>query len=653
MLKQAKNSLLSRSIKDHYRERQLLTHRSLVALVIVVFLLLGLVARAWYLQVIKFEDYQTRSNNNRITVLPIAPKRGLISDRNGVLLAENRSVYALTLTPEKVNNLQQTLSALIELGVIDADDQEKYFEREKGERRFKSILLKNELREEEVARFSAARHQFPGVKIEAQLVRHYPFAEQLVHALGYVGRINDRELATLDETNYKATRHIGKVGIEKYYEDLLHGKVGFRQVETDVQGRVIGKPLFEKLPIPGANIRLSLDIRLQQVATQALKGFRGGVVAVDPSNGEVLALVSTPSYDPNDFVTGISVANYQKIANSEARPLFNRALRGLYSPGSTIKPHLGWVGLELGLIDAQSKVADPGFWVIPNKEERQYRDWKKGGHGEFVSLHQAIVESCDPFFYDLAYRMGIDVLSEQMQRFGFGDYTGIDMGEEVPGIMPSRSWKRANRKQPWFPGETVITGIGQGYWNATPLQLANSIAQLGSGSKRYRLHLATHFQGDDSLLTQLKDSAQFEPGKEQDSPNNNWNKVTRELLPMQHDFSNRENAEQVHKAMAEVTLFPRGTAKTAFRGASYRSAGKTGTVQLVSQTEEDAKKTPIDNALADNAMYIGYAPLEQPEIALAVVVENAGHGGEEAAPIARAVLDEFFRLKAMRLSGEQ
>lgn len=610
----------SRSFKDHYRERQLLISRSIFAFGFVVIMLSSLAARSWYLQVVKFEDYQTRSNDNRISVQPIAPKRGLIYDRNGVLLAENRSIYALEMVPEQVNNIQETLALLEQLDLIEEKHRLAFLSKLRGIRRFKSVIIKNRLNEIEVAKFSVNRHRFPGVKVEARLVRHYPYADELVHALGYVGRINDRELAQIDQANYQATRHIGKVGLEKYYEDQLHGTIGFRRVETDVQGRVIGKPLFEKQPVPGQNIRLAIDIRLQRVAAQAMGEDRGAVIAIDPRNGEVLALVSNPGYDPNEFVTGISTANYKKLTESDDRPLFNRALRGLYSPGSTIKPHIAWVGLETKLVTPQTTVPDPGFWVIPNEEQRVYRDWKKGGHAERVNLNTAIVQSCDPYFYDLAYRMGIDTLSGYMERFGFGQYTGIDMGEEVPGIMPSRQWKRDSRKLPWFPGETVITGIGQGYWIATPLQLANSIAQLGKGSSRFQLRLATSMEDEGE-----------------------WHDMPIVLAEKQANFTNQDNLKAVQSAMRKVTQFPYGTAKTAFRGAPYSSGGKTGTVQLAAMGEEEYDAEKIEKHLRDNAVYVGYAPYESPEIAISVVVENAGHGGEGAAPLARKLLDEYFR----------
>jgi len=621
----------SRSFKDHYLERKLLISRSIIAFAFVVIMIIGLIARSWYLQVIKFDDYQTRSNDNRISVQPIPPKRGLIYDRNGALLAENRSVYSLEIIPEQVSDINRTLTQLEKLGLIEEKHHRAFLSKLRGVRRFKSVVVKSRLDEHEVALFSVNRYKFPGVKIEARLVRHYPFAENLVHALGYVGRINDRELAQIDQANYKATRHIGKVGLEKFYEDILHGEIGFRRVETDVQGRVIGQPLFKKPPIPGKNIRLSLDVRLQLQANIAMQGQRGAIVAIDPRNGDVLALVSMPGYEPNDFVTGISVENYSNLVQSLDRPLFNRALRGLYSPGSTIKPHLGWIGLETGMITPKTQIDDPGYWVLPGEEKRVIRDWKKGGHGDKVDLSLAIAQSCDPYFYDLAYRMGIDTISENMRDFGFGQYTGIDMGEELPGIMPSRQWKRDERKMPWFPGDTVNIGIGQGFWVATPLQLANSIAQLGTGDRRYQLRLVTAIEDEQG-----------------------WHETPRDTADNQADFSQQVNLKVVQEAMRKVNRYG-GSAFTAFRNATYTSAGKTGTVQLTSQSEEyDAEK--VARRFRDNAVYVGYAPFENPEIALAVVVENVkGGGSSEAAPIARKILDEYFRnrnAKTASLSDE-
>ncbi len=610
------------AFKDHRQERQILVTRTVFAFIFVAVLMVSLLVRSWYLQVIKHEDYQTRSNNNRISVQQVAPNRGLIYDRNGVLLAENRSIYSLEIIPEQVADIDQTLALIKQLELIEDKHIQSFKRRLRGVRRFKSVLVKSRLTEQEVAIFSANGHRLKGARVEARLVRYYPYGEKIAHALGSVRRINDRDLQRIDQANYRATRHMGKVGLEKYYEDILHGTIGSRTVETDVQGRVIGEPLTETPPVPGHDLKLSLDINLQLAAADAIGDYRGSVIVIDPRNGDVLALVSNPGYDPNDFVTGISTEKYAKLTGSADQPLFNRALRGLYSPGSTIKPMLAWVGLENNFISERFTINDPGFWVIPNKEERIYRDHIAWGHGKAVNVSKAIIESCNPFFYDLAYRMGIDVISENMFNFGFGQSTGIDMGEELTGIMPSREWKKNNRRSDWYPGETVLTGIGQGYWNATPLQLANAIAPIATDGVRHKLRLVIA-----------------------ENDHRQWHSKLPELADRQVDFGDGKSLEIVKRAMEQVNKEPFGTARKAFDDAWYSSAGKTGTVQLKTQVlDEDGKKVKSTRKkLNDNAVYVAYAPADKPEIAIAVVTENAGHGGEAAAPVARQVMDAYFK----------
>jgi len=622
MLKKTNHIKSGHAFKDHREERQILYSRSIFAFVFVSILMIALLARNWYLQVTKHEDYQTRSNNNRISVQQVAPNRGLIFDRNNVLLAENRSVYSLEIIPEKVNDIDQTLSIIKQLALIDEKHIKSFKKRLAGVRRFKSVLLKSRLTEKEVAIFSSNGHRLTGVRVEARLVRYYPFGEKIAHAIGSVRRINDQDLLRIDQANYRATRHMGKVGLEKYYESVLHGTIGSRTVETDVQGRVIGEPIEETPPIPGRNLKLSIDIKLQLAAADAIGDYRGSVIVVDPRNGDVLALVSNPGYDPNDFVTGISTEKYATLTGSPDQPLFNRALRGLYSPGSTIKPMLAWVGLENNFITERTTINDPGYWVIPNKEERIYRDHIAWGHGTKVNVSEAIIESCNPFFYDLAYRMGIDIISENMFNFGFGQSTGIDMGEELSGIMPSRDWKKANRRSDWYPGETVLTGIGQGYWNATPLQLANAISPIATQGLRHNLRLVT---------------AEFN--------NDSWKQKAPVLAPRQINFGDKKSLTTVRQAMEKVTRQPSGTARTAFDGAPFTSAGKTGTVQLRTQTVDEDGKTvkSTRKKFNDNAVYVGYAPIVNPEVVIAVVTENGGHGGETAAPVARKVLDAYFK----------
>ena len=610
------------AFKDHRQERQILVTRTVFAFIFVAVLMISLLVRSWYLQVVKHEDYQTRSNNNRISVQQVAPNRGLIYDRNGVLLAENRSVYSLEIIPEQVANIDETLNIIKQLELIEDKHIRSFKRRLTGVRRFKSVLVKSRLTEQDVAIFSANGHRLKGARVEARLVRFYPYGEKIAHALGSVRRINDRDLQRIDQANYRATRHMGKVGLEKYYEGILHGTIGSRTVETDVQGRVIGKPLTETPPVPGHDLKLSLDIKLQLAAADAIGDYRGSVIVIDPRNGDVLALVSNPGYDPNDFVTGISTEKYAKLTGSADQPLFNRALRGLYSPGSTIKPMLAWVGLENKFISERFTINDPGFWVIPNKEERIYRDHISWGHGQAVNVSKAIIESCNPFFYDLAYRMGIDVISENMFNFGFGQSAGIDMGEELTGIMPSREWKQNNRRSDWYPGETVLTGIGQGYWNATPLQLANAVAPIATGGVRHKLRLVIA-----------------------ENDHQQWQTKPPELADRQVDFGDGSSLDIVKRAMEQVNKEPFGTARKAFNDAWYSSAGKTGTVQLKTQTlDDDGKKVqPTRKKFNDNAVYVAYAPADNPEIAIAVVTENAGHGGEAAAPVARQVMDAYFK----------
>ncbi len=551
----------------------------------------------------------------------VAPNRGLIFDRNGVLLAENKSVYSIQIIPEQVKNIDELLNQILTLNLIETKHLTAFKKKIRGARRFKSVQLKTRLSEIDVATFSANGHRLKGARIEAQLVRHYPFKDILAHALGFVGRINEKELKQIDAVNYRATRFIGKVGLEKYYEELLHGKIGSRTVEIDVQGRVIGEPIKNTPPIPGSNIKLSIDVRLQQAAIRAIGEYRGAIVVIDPNNGEVLALVSNPSYNPNSFVTGISNKDYAKLTQSKAQPLFNRAIRGLYSPGSVIKPMLAWAGLENKIITKKTTINDPGYWVMPTKEQRIVRDWKRTGHGPNVDVTLAIVESCDPFFYDLAYKMGIDLIFSNMADFGFGISTGIDMGEELKGIMPSREWKRRVKARSWYPGDTVNIGIGQGYWNATPLQLANSVGVVGTGG----------YRNDLSLVSAVE-------------TNGEWIKKRIVRSATQVDFGDFENLNIVRRAMKKVTSI--GTAKTAFETSAYSSAGKTGTVQLVKLGEDgEYDEENIEEKFRDNAMYVGYAPFEKAKIAIAVVLENGGGGGANAAPVARIVLDAYFNLQ--------
>ncbi|WP_375277607.1 penicillin-binding protein 2 [Alteromonas australica] len=610
------------TIRDHSAEANLFARRATVAFFIVV-CMLGIVLNNLYsLQVEQYDDYQTRSNGNRIKVLPVAPNRGLIFDRNGVLLAENRPVFSLEITPEETNDLDDTLSRLSTLMAITDDERENFESKLKGQRRFKPIAIRTKLSEEDVALFSASKHLFPGVQIEARLARYYPYKETLTHLLGYVARINKKDLQKLveagQEANYAATHDMGKLGIEKYHEELLHGSVGYQQVEVNNQGRII-RVLNVDPPVPGKDIVLNIDIELQLAAQQALADQRGAVVVTDIQTGGVLALYSNPSYDPNLFVHGISRKNYAALLNSPDRPLINRATQGQYPPASTVKPHLALVGLEEGIITEDYTIMDGGRYQLPNVSH-VWRDWKKWGHGK-VNVSKAIEVSCDTYYYDLAYKLGIDKISEAMYEFGFGDFTGIDLYEESDANMPSRGWKRARFNQPWYIGDTIPVGIGQSFWTTTPIQLAHSLNTLVNRGERYIPQIIRGFKKADNSVDVLP---------------------LKTLRPLQ--FKQQENIDIVLNAMHDVVHGSEGTARSVFKDAPYQSAGKTGTAQLfsVGQDEKyDADK--VDERLRDNAMYVGYAPFEAPEISVTVVLENAGGGSSNAAPVAREIMDFYFR----------
>ena len=608
------------TIRDHTAEANLFARRTVIALGVVFMMMMTLVSNLYYLQVERFEDYQTRSNGNRIKVLPVAPNRGLIYDRSGVLLAENKPVFSLEVIPEEVDNLDDTLSRLALLMNVSDDQIEDFRKSLKRQRRFKPVALRNRLTPEEVALFSANQHKFPGVAVEARLARHYPYGSALTHMLGYVARINKKDLQKLTEAgleaNYAATHDIGKQGVEKYHEEKLHGLVGYQEVEVNNKGRIIRTLNFEP-PVPGQDLVLNIDVMMQLEAQQALKDMRGSVVVLDAKTGGVITLYSNPSYDPNMFVHGISSKNYSALLQSNDKPLINRATQGQYPPASTVKPHLALVGLEEAVITPETRMFDNGKYQLKNVSH-VWRDWVPWGHG-WVNVTSSIEQSCDTFFYDLAYRLGIDRISDSMSEFGFGDYTGIDLYEESDGNMPSRGWKRARFNQPWYIGDTISVGIGQSYWTATPLQLAQSVTTLLNKGTRYVPQIIRGQQiGDDVVLEPKKE---LRPIAIQDE--SNWDVV----LDAMYGTVNRE----------------KGTAKKAFKTAEYVSAGKTGTAQVISiaQGEKyDAEK--IAEHHRDNAMYVGYAPYDAPEIAIAIALENAGGGSSQAAPLARQMMDYYF-----------
>lgn len=615
--------MLSRlTLKDHLLETRLVVNRAIMLLVFALILTLILLSRLLYLQVIEHQHFTTLSEDNRVKLQPIPPNRGLIFDRNGILLANNLPSYRLEITPEQVDNMPATLDALAEYIEISKDDRERFEKLLARKPRFEAIPLRFHLSDEEVASFAVNRHRFPGVEITAGLARQYPLGRLAAHAIGYVGRIDEQALQHLDTSDYRGTTHIGKIGIEKSFESKLHGRVGVQQVETTAQGRVL-RVLQRTPPIPGNNLYLTLDSRVQAIAEQAFGDYTGSAIAIDPRNGDILAFVSLPAYDPNPFVNGIAYDDYAALKEDDKEPLFNRALRGQYPPGSTIKPFMGLAGLEQGITGTHSKTYCPGFYTLPNNT-RKFRDWKRGGHGT-VDLHKAIVQSCDVYFYDLALSLGIDRIHDYLQHFGFGRKTGIDIQGELSGLLPSQEWKRSRRNQPWFPGETIITGIGQGFFLITPIQLATATAALANGGRIMKPKIINAEQDANSgeLLPQHSELVETVKVYEQ----LNWDTII--------------------EAMVDVVHSARGTARKIGADSPYRIAGKTGTAQVFGLKEEekyDAKE--IEEKLRDHALFIAFAPVEDPQIAVAVVVEHGGGGGSVAAPIARTIMDAYLQAPA-------
>lgn len=608
----------SLAIKDHLRDEQVFSRRLVVTAIIVVLSLVILVARLVYLQIIHHSYYTTLSENNRVSIKPIQPIRGLIYDRNGVLLAENIPSFTLTLVPEHIDNIPELINKLKNIITITDTDIKRFNKKLKRKRRFEGITLRYRLNEDEVARLSVKQYSMPGVEIRAELSRYYPLGKLTAHTLGYVSNISERELRRVDASNYSGTSRIGKSGIERKYEKLLHGQIGLQQVETNASGRIL-RVLSRELPIPGNNLYLNIDIRLHEIAAKAFDGHNGALVAINPNNGSVLALASFPSFDPNLFVNGIDTENYNRLRNSPDQPLFNRAIQGRYPPGSTIKPFIGLAGLELDIIKDHDNLNCSGYYLLKN-DERRYRDWKKKGHKE-TDLKKAIVESCDVYFYDLALNLGIDKMSAYLAQFGFGAKTGLDINGESSGLLPSREWKRKTRRLPWFPGETLITGIGQGFMLVTPLQLAEATATLAVNGKRQRPQMIYAKQDPKIEILNLR-------------PPKSLKKI---------DVIQQHNWDYVHQSMKDVVHSLHGTARSINQKLKYKIAGKTGTAQVHGiKQDEEYDETKIKKKLRDHALFIAYAPADAPEIAVAVIVENGGHGGSVAAPIARKVIDDYL-----------
>lgn len=612
--------------------------RTLVIFIAIIMSIGVLISNLYYLQITSFKNYQTRSNANRISVQTIPPNRGLIYDRNGIIIAENRPVYNLQVIVNKTENLDAELIELQKLLTLTDQEIKNFQDQNRYARSFKAIVIRQQLSAKEVALFSVNQHKFKGFSIQANLKRFYPFGDSFTHALGYIAKINSADLQRIEEqgesARYRGTEYIGKLGIEKYYEDLLHGQPGQRQVEVDSWGKVIRTLSFTP-PVPGKDIILSLDVKLQLKAQQLLAENRGSVVMLDANTGGVLSLVSSPSYDPNLFVQGISRQQYQALLQSKDRPLINRATQGRYPPASTIKPQMALLALDTGVITEKTEIYDPGWWIVPNSK-RRFRDWKRWGHG-MVDVYHAIEQSCDTFFYHTAYKTGIDRISPFMEQFGFGNYSGLDIGEETKAIMPSREWKKARFKEPWYDGDTISVGIGQGYWTVTPIQLTKATAILSRRGKVIEPHMLQSIVSPDSVSADSASVAVQEPS-----------------MPIQ--LKDDHYWQVALDAMYGVTGKKSGTAYKAFAGSAYSVAGKSGTAQVVNIKENESYDAESMNERhRDNAMFVAFAPFDTPEIVATVVLENAGGGSSNAAPIVRALFDEHFENRSaspnMQLSG--
>jgi len=604
-------------LRDPQRELLHFRRRLLIAGAMVIVAFGGLLGRFVYLQLFQHQHYQTLAESNRIAIVPIVPNRGVMTDRNGVVLAQSYSAYTLEVMPSRVKNLDETIDGLATIVEVQARDRKRFKRLLEESKNFESLPLRTRLSDEEVARFAVNRYRFPGVEIKARLFRQYPFGEVASHVTGYISRINDKDVERIDSwnetANYKGSDYIGKVGVELAYERELHGTTGWEEVEVDAGGRAV-RTLSRTPPISGNNLKLALDIRLQQAAEAAFGDRRGALVAIEPATGDVLAFVSKPGFDPNLFVDGIDPANWELLNDSPDKPLLNRPLRGAYPPGSSIKPYLALAALSSGKRTAAQTIFDPGFYQIAGAAHR-FRDDKPGGHG-YVDMFKSIVVSCDTYYYMLAGETDIDDTHAFLSQFGFGRKTGIDIEGELLGVLPSRAWKRERFKDKWYLGDSISAGIGQGYNAFTPIQQAQAIAIIANDGVALAPHLVKSVENvKDGTVRQIA------------------------LQPTQALHVKPEHLAVIKNALVGV---PReGTSAQAFVGTKYVSAGKTGTSQVYSLKGEKYSKQ-VDERLRDHAWYIAYAPADQPRIAIAVLVENCGFGAQAAAPIARAIFDYYL-----------
>jgi len=609
------NGLL-KPLRDTRQEASAFRGRALAGFLIIALSLIGLGIRFAYLEITRHDELALRSDSNRIVTRPLAPGRGLIYDRNGVLLADNVAAFRLEVTPEQVKNMSKTLAALREVVPLTDEDIERFNALRRGKHAYQGIPLRLKLSEEEIARFAVNRWEFPGVDVVPYLTRAYPLGEEFAHVVGYVGRIDENDLTRLDKGEYAGTTHVGKTGVERYYEDRLHGQPGYEQVEVNADHRPMRVLDPRVAPKPGANIYLTIDAHLQEATEAAFEGRAGAAVVIDPRDGEVLAMVSLPSFDPNPFVNGIASVDYAALLNDPDKPLLNRALRGGYLPGSTMKPYMALGGLELGLRKPEDTVLSVGEFHIPG-QSRGYRDDKRGGHGR-VDLVQAIAQSVNTYFYSLAYDMGIDRLSGFMSRLGFGQPTGIDLVGESAGVLPSQEWKRGRFNQPWYPGETVIAGIGQGYWVVTPLQLVRAVSIIADDGISQPLH----------LLRAVQTGIDTKPELVAPPP------AKRDII------KNVADVRVVQKGMIEVVNS--GTAHGINDAFPYQIAGKTGTAERFSRTTEEwtnINEGPIER---HQVLFEAFTPAEAPRVAVVVALEAGRSGAHDAMPIARKILDAWL-----------
>jgi penicillin-binding protein 2 len=618
-------------IKDHHSERRLFIGRVILTSFVSLVLLSVVIARLVQLQIVDYEVFAAQSLGNRYRIEAVPPIRGLVFDRTGRVIAENLPAYQLELIPEQVDDIDDTLRRLAALALIESDDIARLKDLAESGPRFKPVTLKLRLSDQEIANFAIQRPRFPGVDFQPRLIRHYPYGKAVAHAVGYVGALSKNDLQRLDASQYAGTAHTGKTGIEGRFEPDLHGDVGFRNVVTNALGRRVPDESVGSLqalpdgltPVPGNNVYLSIDLELQLVATRALEGRRGAVVAIDPWSGEILALVSAPAFDPNLFAVGMSSSRFAVLQNNLDRPLFNRAVRGTYPPGSTIKPMLAIAALETGATNLTRKTFCRGYFSLPNSTHR-YRDWKPEGHGE-MDLHNAISQSCDVYFYEISNDIGIDRMHDYLNQFGLGQLSGIDVSGENSGLVPSQEWKRnafrEREDQRWFQGETVIASIGQGYMLATPLQLANAAAALATRGIRFQPHMVA---ATENTLT--GERFLIKPRRVGDIK-----------------LRDQTHWDAILEAMHDVMQGARGTARAVGMNAPYSMAGKSGTAQVFSVAqEEEYDEDDIEEKLRDHALFIAFAPFEDPRIAVAVIVENGSSGSGVAAPIARKVMDQYL-----------